>query len=132
MIPLIETLLTPIEEITYSNETYKALLDRRRVSGYAKDVDALIQTIYFILNTERYKCPIYSWNYGVELLDLFGKPMSYVISEVERRITEALIQDDRIIKVTNFEFDSVGHKLHVTFDVISIYGTIQADKMIFE
>lgn len=132
MIPLIDTLLTPVKEVTYANKTYKVLLDKDRINGYTDDVDALIQTIYFILHTERYKYIIYSWDYGIELFDLFGKQMSYVISEVERRITDALIQDDRILDVTNFEFEPKGHKLHVTFDVISIYGTIQADKMIFE
>lgn len=132
MIPLIDTLLTPIEEVTYPSKTYKVLLDKDRISGYADKVEALIQTIYFILNTERYKYVIYSWNYGIELFDLFGKQMTYVIPEVERRITEALIQDDRITKVTNFEFEPIGHKLHVTFDVISIYGTIPVEKTIFE
>lgn len=32
----------------------------------------------------------------MELKDLFGKPIDYVMPEVERRITEALVQDDRI------------------------------------
>lgn len=132
MIPLIDTLLTPIEEVNYPSKTYRVLLDKDRISGYCDKVDALIQTIYFILNTERYKFVIYSWNYGVELFDLFGKQMTYVIPEVERRITEALMQDDRITNVTNFEFEATGHKLYVTFDVISIYGTIKAEKTIFE
>lgn len=132
MIPLIDTLLTPIKEVTYPSRTYKVLLDKDRISGYTDEVDALIQTIYFILNTERYKFVIYSWNYGVELFDLFGKQMTYVIPEVERRVTEALIQDDRVVKVTNFKFEPIGHKLNVTFDVISIYGTLQVEKTIFE
>jgi hypothetical protein len=132
MIPLIDTLLTPIEEVTYPSKTYKVLLDKDRISGYTDKVEALIQSIYFILNTERYKFVIYSWDYGIELFDLFGKQMTYVIPEVERRITEALMQDNRITKVTNFEFESIGHKLHVTFDVISIYGTLQVEKTIFE
>lgn len=132
MIPLIDTLLTPIQEVTYPSKTYKVLLDKDRISGYTDEVDALIQTIYFILNTERCKFVIYSWNYGVELFDLFGKQMTYVIPEVERRVTEALMQDDRVVEVTNFDFEQNGHKLHVTFDVISIYGTIQVEKTIFE
>lgn len=132
MIPLIDTLLTPIEEVSYPSKTYHVLLDKDRISGYCDKVEALIQSIYFILNTERYKFVIYSWNYGIELFDLFGKQMTYVIPEVERRVTEALMQDNRITKVTNFEFEAVGHKLHVTFDVISIYGTIKVEKTIFE
>lgn len=41
----------------------------------------------------------------MELQDLIGKPMDYVMVEVERRITEALTQDDRIDSVDNFEFE---------------------------
>lgn len=132
MIPQIETLLTPIKGVTYQNKTYKVILDKYRINGYTDEVDALIQTIYFILNTERYKYVIYSWDYGIELFDLFGKQMSYVVPEIERRVTQALMQDDRILEVTNFEFEKNGHKLYVTFDVISIYGTIQTSKTIFE
>ena len=108
------------------------LLVKGRISCYTDEVDALIQSIYFILNTERYKFIIYSWDYGIELFDLFGKQMTYVIPEVERRVTEAIIQDNRVVEVTNFEFEPFGHKLHVKFDVISIYGTIQVEKTIFE
>ena len=47
---------------------------------------------------------MYSWDYGVELADLFGEPVSYVCPELERRITEALLQDGRIEGVDGFSF----------------------------
>lgn len=128
MIPTTEILTTPIEEVTYPTRTYKILIDNNRISGYTDDLDAVIQAIYLILNTERYRHIIYSWDYGVEFLDLFGKPMPYVISEVERRIVDALTQDDRIEEVNNFVFERDGKKLHVTFDVRTIYGTVEAEK----
>jgi hypothetical protein len=95
-----------------------------RISGYIDDIDAVIQTIYLILSIERYEFIIYSWDYGVELVDLFGKPMPYVISELPRRIKEALIQDDRILDVVDFEFERNGKRLHTTFNVISTVGNI--------
>lgn len=128
MIPTAQILSTPIEEITYPNETYKILADENRINGRTDDLDAVIQAVYLILNCERYKYLIYSWDYGVELLDLYGKPMPYVISEVERRITEALTQDDRIENVVNFEFETIHNKLHVKFEVITIYGGIEVNK----
>ena len=128
MIPTTQILTTPIEEVTYPTMTYKILIENDRISGYTDDLDAVIQAVYLILNTERYKFPIYSWDYGVEIVDLIGKPIPYVISEVERRIVEALMQDDRIEKVDNFRFEKDGRKLHVTFDVQTIYGTIEAEK----
>lgn len=128
MIPNTPILTEEIKEENYPTNTYKVLVDMNRINGYTDELKALIQTIYFILNTERYQYPIYSWDYGVELVDLIGKPMPYVMSELGRRIKEALTQDDRILKVNNFQFTKNKKKLHVTFDVISIYGTIPTEK----
>ena len=128
MIPTAQILTEPIEDIIYPTETYKILTDENRIKGHTNDLDAVIQTIYLILNTERYKYIIYSWDYGVELVDLFGKPMPFVISEVERRIREALLQDDRITAVTNFEFEKSGKNLNVKFEVLTDAGKIQVEK----
>jgi hypothetical protein len=47
-----------------------------------------------------------------------------VIPELERRITEALMQDDRITDVYNFEFDTPKKNVvTVTFNVDTQYGT---------
>lgn len=128
MIPTTQLPLVPVEEATTPSKTYKILTNKNRINGYADDLEAVAQSIYLILNSERYKHPIYSWDYGVELVDLYGKPMSYVISEIQRRITEALIQDDRIEEVDNFTFEKNGRKLHTTFEVHTIYGTLQAER----
>ena len=98
-----------------------------RIIGYTDGFDALKQAIYLILSTERYQYPIYSWDYGVELFDLIGKPMPYVMAEVPRRITEALTQDDRIDDVTDFEFIMKGRQIGVTFNIISTIGNIATE-----
>jgi len=90
--------------------------------------DAMLQTIYLILSVERYAYPIYSYNYGVELEDLIGKPKDYVMSEVKRRITEALTQDDRINSVDGWEFSTTKKSVIVTFTVHTIYGDVVATK----
>jgi hypothetical protein len=72
--------------------------------GYTDGLKAMEQDIYLILRTERYEHAIFSWNYGSEFEDLFGMPVSWVIPEVKRRITEALLQDTRITAVDGFEF----------------------------
>lgn len=127
MIPTIDILTQEITEQTYPTKTYKMVVGKDRISGYTDDLDAIAQTIYLILSTERYKSIIYSWDYGVELIDLIGKPMPYVMSEVPRRITEALTQDDRIENVTDFEFEMKGKQLHVKFTVISNLGNIPTE-----
>ena len=91
--------------------------------GKTDGEDANRQAIMKILNTERYKNEIYSWDYGVELADLRGMPLPYVMSELPLRITDAITSDDRFDSCTDFEMEPVGKKaLHVTFSVITADG----------
>lgn len=111
--------------------TYKMNLVSHRIQGYTDGQEAMIQAIYKILQTERYQYIMYSWNYGIETLDLYGEPVSYVCPELERRITEALTWDDRIESVDNFEFDiSKKGKVHVTFTAHTIFGDVAIEKVV--
>ncbi len=109
--------------------TFKLDTERQRVRGTTDDKDALLQAIYLMLSVERYAYPIYSRNYGVELGDLIGKPKDYAMSEIKRRITEALTQDDRITGVTDWEFEQIKRKsVTVRFVVNTVYGDLLAEK----
>ena len=111
--------------------TYKMNLASELVRGYTDYQEAMKQAIYKILNTERYQYVMYSWNYGVELLDLYGEPISYVCPELERRITEALTWDDRIKSVDNFEFNiSKNGEILVTFTAHTVFGDVVAEKVV--
>lgn len=110
--------------------TFKLNLDKNIISGSTDKLEAMAQAIYLILNVERYEHLIYSWNYGVELSDLFGQSISFTIPEIKRRITEALIQDERIIAVDNFEFETEKDKVRVTFTVTTIFGDIETEKVV--
>lgn len=117
---------------TWPNKTYRMEIDAERVRGtITSDLDAVKQAVYKIINTERYKFLIYSWNYGVELEDLFGKPIPYVLPEIPRRIKEALIQDDRITDVLGFDltYNKRGDVL-AKFTVVTIYGNFDAEKAV--
>lgn len=112
------------------NKTYRMRIEEDRVHGtITGDIEAVRQSVYKILNTERYKHIIYSWNYGVELRDLFGKPIPYVLPEIPRRIREALIQDDRITEVDSFDLSyTKGGDVLAKFVVHTIYGDIEESK----
>ena len=91
----------------------------------------MILEIYLILITDRYQFVMYSWNYGIELLDLYGEPVSYVCPELERRITEALTWDDRIKSVDNFEFNiSKKGEILVTFTAHTVFGDVVSEKVV--
>jgi len=117
-----------IEEET--SHTYKLDLDNSTIAGYVDDLEAMKQAIYLILNIERYEYLIYSWNYGIELNDLYGQPIPFVLPELKRRITEALVQDSRILGVDNFSFETNKGKVHATFTVHTIFGDVEAEKVV--
>ena len=111
----IETLPSLTPKINHNTLTIAGLIDQRK---------AVEQAVFLILNTERYQWLIHSWDYGVELHNLIGKDVEYCIPEIERRIREALLQDDRITAVENFQFELNKRKVLTTFTVISIFGEI--------
>lgn len=103
--------------------------ENNRVNGIVEDLEALKQAIYLILSTERYEHSIYSADYGVEFNDLIGEDVEWVIPELELRITEALLTDERILEVNNFEFcRSEAGKIHVSFTIESTKGTLNMEK----
>ena len=124
MIPNISLLNEEITDVVYANKTYKINLNSNRIDGFVDELESVKQAIYLILSTERFEYNIYSWDYGVELVDLYGKPLPYVISELKRRITEALTQDDRVENVTEFNFEKKGKRLYTTFTVVTTQGNI--------
>lgn len=130
MIPQVnDGLVTDFEEASSPpTKNYKLYLDKNRCVGFTDEVEALKQAIFLMLNIERYDHIIYSWNFGIELKDLFGKPVAYILPEIKRRISECLTQDDRIDTVDNFNFDVKKKKVKVTFTVHSIYGEIESEK----
>lgn len=110
--------------------TFKLNIVENKIYGFSDDLEAMKQAIYLILNIERYEYLILSWNYGIELADLFGQPIPFVLPELERRITEALLQDSRITSVEDFEFDVKKSKVFCTFRVYTIFGEIESEKVV--
>jgi len=112
-------------------KTYRLNINRETISGYGDGIEAMVQAIYKILNTERFDWIIYSWDYGIELSDLYGQDISYVCPELQRRIEEALLQDTRIKEVFEFEFDTSKRGIVSTkFRVQTIYGETNAEKVV--
>lgn len=108
--------------------THRLDINRARVIGMTDGREALFQAVYLILNVERYAYPIYSRNYGSELADLIGKPKDYAMSEIKRRITEALTQDDRITAVDDWSFEAGRKSVLARFTVYTIYGELEVEK----
>ena len=100
-------------------------LTGRKITG----VEAIIQWIKIVLSTDRYFFTQYSWNHGAELNSLIGKNYSidYVRSEAKRMIEEAILVDENILGIENFQCDLVRDRLTVSFKVNTVYGGGEVD-----
>lgn len=128
MIPSVNTILNAELSVTSQlSKQHWMDLNKNRITRTCDGLEAVKQTVFKILNTERYDHLIYSWNYGIELMDLYGQPPILVFPEIERRVTEALLQDDRITGVDTFEFETKKGVVFVTFTVHTIYGDLDEE-----
>ncbi len=129
MVPANNKILKLIKFSEKASENHRMNLRTQNIAGRTNKLKAMEQVIFKILNTERYKNIIYSWNFGIELEDLFGEATNYVCSELQRRISEALLQDSRIESVDGFVFDtSKRGVVAVDFVVHTIYGVVAFGK----
>jgi len=128
MLPVTTTNSPIIEDVTYKTLQHKMIAKDLRINGMCDDAEALRQSIYKILMTERYKYPAYSWDYGIYLDDLIGGDVQYAETEIESRIRDALSNDDRIKDITNFDITRQKGEIMARFTVVSIYGEIQIER----
>ena len=87
---------------------------------------ALRMWIYKALLTKRYIYPIYSWDYGQDLDELIGQgyETDYIKSEVERRIQECLMINERIIRCHSFEVCLINDTLQISFTADTTFGEV--------
>ncbi|EPR12309.1 DUF2634 domain-containing protein [Ruminiclostridium papyrosolvens] len=131
MIPTLNDDLQPDFEVCQQpGRTYKMNLEEMRIGGSVDGIEAIKQAIYKILNTQKFQYLIYSWDYGIELTDLFGESTALVYSEIENRIREALQEDDRITDVRDFSFESGKRQVLVRFTAYTTEGTADIEKVV--
>lgn len=128
IVPDVNELLSSKQE---TSDSYRMQINNERIKGTVAEREAVAQACYKAINTERYRYVIYSWNYGIELKDLFGKPVPYVFAVLPDRIKDCLMQDDRVESVDSFQLshDSKGSVL-CKFIVHSIFGDIDMEKVV--
>jgi len=123
--------LIPEEEVRQPSLTYN--LGENVIRGMIDGRDAMEQAIKKVLQTERYDYSIYSDDYGFSVKDIIGKPLNLAAAMAQRRITQALMEDDRIVGLSNFKIkrspDSK-NALHISFVAKTLFGDIPAEKRV--
>lgn len=118
----------PFTEQQQTSRTFRLDPVSKRIVGMVDSLEAVRQAVLLILSTERFEHVIYSFNYGSELQMVPGNHASLVISELKRRIRDALLQDDRVEAVEDFRVTVDGDTALVQFTVVSVYGNYQERK----
>lgn len=118
----IENDVLETETLPQPSLTYRIVGDR--IIGRVDGVEAVQQFIVKAVNTAWNRFLIYDDQYGCELEDLIraGVTRELLDDEIPRVIREALIYDDRIDAVRNFDITHKGDGVYVTFSVYLTNG----------
>lgn len=113
---------------TQPTRTYRLNFGGKPSTGMLDGQEAMKQTIFMILHSERYAHEIFSWNYGVELVSRIGQANTPLLESLIRQsISEALLQDDRILRVENFAFVRNRKRLTVRFTAVTTEGEVPSE-----
>lgn len=112
--------------------TYKLDFENKRIQGYTAFQDALDQAIILMTSVERNKYEIYNSDYGIEINDLMGKPMDYVLIVLESRIKDACSIDERILDMYDFDLTVDYDTVIVNFKLKSIYSEEEERELVFD
>lgn len=98
-------------------KTYAIDFDNGVLGGTVDGIEAIKQFVVKAIKTARFRFAIYDDDYGSEIEDLIGSDASTDLLETEipRVIEEALLFDDRITDVYDFELTREGDRLYVSF-----------------
>lgn len=83
------------------------------------------------LKTERFRHPIYSWDYGCELEALIGQAYTEALKRAEaaRYVKECLLINPYITEVTNIAVAFEDGRLSISCSVRTIYGAFEIEEV---
>lgn len=121
-----------------TSKTYRIDWENGRINGFVDGAEAMKQFIKKALITPRFKCLIYDSQYGSELREnLMNSQMTneYKETEIPFWVEDALIHDERVLNVYNFNITFGEHyplqdSVFVSLDVDTIYGQIPIEEVI--
>lgn len=111
---------------TAPSRTYR--LVKNSICGMTDGKEAVKQAIKLALSTERWRHAIYSPDYGCELTGLFGGSDRPTQEMIRLMMEEALLEDDRIIKIEDFSAAFTGDVLKIAFTAVTSFGDIFVER----
>ena len=98
-----------MEYVSRPTNTFIIDWSSRQIAGMDSGLAAMRQAVDIILQNERFEWQIYSSDFGSELEALVGEEYDFIVSDLPRRIEDALSVDERVLSVINFFFTNNGN-----------------------
>ena len=118
-------LTSGIEFVSQPSLTWHLDRETGRIEGTCDGYDAMKQAVEIILGVERYRWQIYQPTSGMQWDGLLGQDTGFVAAELQRRLLDALLQDDRVTGLKDYSYNVNGQSLVVTFTVTTVYGDVK-------
>ena len=117
-------LSTPITTQRQPSLTWYINKETNQIEGETDGLAAVRQAVEIILNCERFRWQIYQPYSGVEW-DIIGLDPGYAATMLLRRVTDALLVDDRVRGISNYQYSVEGNVLTASMTIETVYGETQ-------
>lgn len=93
-------------------------------------LEAIKVWIWLCVHTERFRHAIYSADYGTSLEQYIGHMLSeeYINTDCESEISDALLINEYIESIEDFEAVRNSDSLNISFRVVTKFGSIEVDE----
>lgn len=93
-------------------------------------LEAIKVWIWLCMHTERFRHAIYSADYGTSLEQYIGHMLSeeYINTDCESEISDALLINEYIESIEDFEAIKDGEHLRASFRAVTKFGNIEVDE----
>lgn len=93
-------------------------------------LEAIKVWVWLCMHTERFRHAIYSADYGTSFEQYIGHVLSdeYINTDCESEISDALLINEYIESIEDFEAVKDGEHLRVSFRAVTKFGSIEVDE----
>ena len=95
-------------------------------------LEAIKVWIWLCMHTERFRHAIYSADYGTSLEQYIGHMLSeeYINTDCESEISDALLINEYIESIEDFEAVRNSDSLNISFRVVTKFGSLEVDESV--
>lgn len=95
-------------------------------------LEAIKVWIWLCMHTERFRHAIYSADYGTSLEQYIGHMLSeeYINTDCESEISDALLINEYIESIEEFEVVRNSDSLNISFRVVTKFGSLEVDEVV--